>query len=167
MTIRRQKDVSFKKSQVLDEFRKLSQEAEGRDEYITDAVTEGFTVLLLDKNVDVGKSLSSKLKGELKNSKVFVCQSEFTALKVLKSNRIDIIVSEVELQNYSGYDFAQSVRLLMHREYPVLFYSSNPERGIDFYFHQLTNSWFVDEHLEKLKLSSLLKITYQKMKDVA
>lgn len=167
MTIRRQKDVSFKKSQLLDEFRKHMDNLESRENYVTDALKEGFNILLIDQDVSCGKKLSGHLRGQLHSCKIYVCQSEFTALKVLKNNLIDVIVTEVDLQNYNGYDFAKCIRLLMHKDYPVVFYSQNARKHLNHYLNEMDNSYFIEDPFLGSDLSRLLRKTFKREKSVA
>ncbi len=141
MTIKRQKEVSLKRSRLLEQFRKEMNNAETCREFI--ATKQKMNVLLLDGDKNFCKDLSAKLQKHKKDSKIYVCQSEFTAMKLLKDSNIDLLIIGLELQNYDGFDFGRSIRSLMRKDYPILFFSRDENKQMDFYFQDITNAHFV------------------------
>ncbi len=150
MTIKRQKELSLKRSRVLEQFRKEMANAETCREFLSKKMK--MNILLIDGDKNFCKDLSAKLQNHRRDSKIYVCQSEFTAMKLLKDSKIDLLIIGLELQNYNGFDFARSLRALMRKDFPVLFFSRDENKKMDFYFQDITNAHFVHNPFDMAEL---------------
>ncbi len=140
MAIRKQRERSFRKSKLMEQFQQISTETQAQHEFYKDRYQ--FKVLLLEDDLSLGRELAKRLEN-IRNCRVFVCQSEFSALKLLKQEKIDLVVSDVELQNFNGFDFGESIRMLMKEEIPLIYFSKDNEKQIDYYMNEQSKSSFV------------------------
>lgn len=119
--------------------------AEVQNEFLSDS--EHFKVLILDDELKKGKLIEDRIKG-VKNCSTFVCVSEYSALKLLKEENFNLIIIDVELKNFDGLDFGRSIRTLIRANIPIMFFSSNPSRQVDYYLECPENSCFVEKLFE-------------------
>ena len=101
-----------------------------------------YKVLLLDNDLYKAREVGKRLEN-IKNCKVFVCQSEFSALKLLKQENIDIIVMDVDLQNFNGFDFGVSVRTLIRSNLPIIYFGKDIKSQVDHYLLNQENTCYV------------------------
>ncbi len=149
MAIHKQRERSFRKSKLLEQFHQIAAENQAHHEFYKNRFE--FKILLLEDDLNLGRELAKRLEN-IRNCRVFVCQSEFSALKLLKQEKIDLVVSDVELQNFNGFDFGESIRTLMKEEIPLMYFSKKEEKQIEYYMNELSRSCYVYNAFEGSEL---------------
>ncbi len=65
-------------------------------------------LLLISKNIESFSEFDSALKEDCKNQ-VYYARSSETALKMIKDNAIDLVITDEEVGDMSGLDFARKL----------------------------------------------------------
>lgn len=141
----KQKEKSLKKSNLLEQLRKCTAQKEAMDTFQKQGNLP--TIMLLDNSIKVAKDIGEKVKS-LKTSKMLLCQSEFSALKVLNEQKVDLLIMNIHLENFDGIKFAESIRVLFGNEMEIYFYSLEKLGEIKYYFSKISNSNFIYNILE-------------------
>ncbi len=165
MTIKRQKELSLKKSRLIEQFRKEVVNAQTSRDFLDKRMN--MNILLLDGDKNYSKKLAHHLQSAKKDCKIYVCQSEFTAMKILKDSTIDLLMISLELQTFDGFDFGKSVRSLMRKDYPIVYFSKDESKHMEYYFQDILNAHFVHNPFELEEVDeafrNLITIDYSKV----
>lgn len=151
MTIRRQKEISFKKSQLLEKFRKITEEIEVINHF--DLKNTLPNILIIDPHLVDSRNIESCFK-IIDGFHVSSCQSEFSALKILKQRNFSMIFINGHLKHFDSFRFAESIRILIDQEIPVVFFSDDLDFSKEFYLDGPSNSLFLSSSeigLEKIR----------------
>jgi DNA-binding NtrC family response regulator len=77
-----------------------------------------FNILYLEDDISLLKQTSDVLGDFVKN--VFAVKTSQEAMQVLKNNKIDIIISDILLENENGIDFLRELKEVEHIDIPAI-----------------------------------------------
>ena len=98
-------------------------------------------ILIVDDEKSIRDALSDILSEEKYD--VITAEDGEDGWAKLEQEKIDLVVSDVELQNFNGFDFGESIRMLMKEEIPLMYFSKDREKQIDYYMNEQSRSCFV------------------------
>ena len=81
-------------------------------------ILKEFSILYIEDDINLLKNSSDILEDFLKN--IYPVTNTKDALKILKNNRVDVIVSDILLENENGIEFIKKLRDTHHIYTPVI-----------------------------------------------
>lgn len=81
-------------------------------------VLNGFNILYIEDEADLLKHTTSVLEDFAKN--IFAVQTCDEALKVLKENKVDVIISDILLNNENGIEFLRYIKRELGLKIPAI-----------------------------------------------
>jgi len=115
-------------------------------------------IIVLDPNPIIQIGFKTLFKNSSKFKLVECYDTFYDSIEYIKSNNVDIIITEIELADGNAYDIIKSIRLIK-KEIPVLIFTSKPEslHAIDIlksgaigYLSKTSKERVIRETLEKI-----------------
>ena len=87
-------------------------------------------VVVIDDDGDFNSYIKKVLCQRL-DIDVYVFDDEIRALRFLSENPISLLIIDVQLEKFNGFEFGQSVRILLKEEIPIIYISSKAAYEMD------------------------------------